>query len=418
MVSLAPASRPNRRLNSWIQSYLDYTNGSRGPVLFRKWTAITILAAALERRCWITTDDGRLNPNLYTILIGRPGVGKGVSISPAVDIYRGTRADDISVKPLFALAPKDATKEALVDYLASPEARRRRVFSGVEEEYNAALLAVPEFGSLIGDYNDKLLNFLNEVFDSTEPYRESRRGRSREASDQVVYIPRPIISLLAGTTPAYIASAFPPSAWDQGFMARTIMVYTSEVVHKPIFSGRKQDEELRHALSWDIRQLSLLSGEFQFSPDAVHMLETWFAAGMPPRPTHHRLHHYNTRRHVHLLKLCMVASVDRGNDLRIEVSDFEQARDFLLEVETLMPDVFMEMSGRSDEHVLKQLHWYSWNLYAKTRTPISRALLLQYLSTMVPSYQVQPILELAERSDLLEREAGSDQFIPRPKGLR
>ena len=372
----------------------------------------------MERRCYVTTGTGRLNPNLYTMLIGRPGVGKGNALGPGLDIYRALSGTDSHTGPIYSTAPKDATKEALVDFLASKPVRRRyqNPSTGMVEEYNAALLAVPEFGNLIGDYNNKLLDFLNDVFDSSEPYREVRRYRKAE---EQIYIPRPILSLLVGTTPSYIMSAFPPAAWDQGFMARTIMVYSSEAVRKPIFSRSEPDKELKHTLSEDLRKMSFLSGEFKLDPAVVETLEIWHDAGMPPIPSHHRLHHYNTRRIVHLLKLLMVASVDRGDSMEITFEDFEFARDTLLEVEQTMPDIFMEMSAKSDDHHLKQLQNYCWRVYLATnKTPVEESFLLKFLGTQVPTWQVDKLLDLAERSDLIARVAGTKTYIPRPRGIK
>jgi hypothetical protein len=114
----------------------------------------------------------------------------------------------------------------------------------------------------------------------------------------------------------------------------------------------------------------------------------------------------------------MVASADRAFDLTITEAYFESARDWLLEVEEHMPDIFIEMSGKSDDSHLKQLHWFAWSLYAKNSQPIKRSTLLQFLSTQVPSWAVEKMLDLAERSDLIQRQAGTDLFVPRPKGLK
>ena len=45
---------------------------------------------------------------------------------------------------------------------------------------------------------------------------------------------------------------------------------------------------------------------------------------MTPEPTHPKLRHYNTRRFAHLLKLSMIACVDRTDVLKLDVEDFNK----------------------------------------------------------------------------------------------
>ena len=70
-----------RRLGSWIESFLEYTEILPSPPLLRRWAAISYVAAALERKVWVRTMGSDLYPNLYTFLVGPPGVGKGVAIA-------------------------------------------------------------------------------------------------------------------------------------------------------------------------------------------------------------------------------------------------------------------------------------------------------------------------------------------------
>lgn len=60
-----------RKLRSFIDGFVEYTDGRGSPRIYRKWTAIFIVAAALERKAWITTTKGRLFPNKYIVLVGR-----------------------------------------------------------------------------------------------------------------------------------------------------------------------------------------------------------------------------------------------------------------------------------------------------------------------------------------------------------
>src|SRR6058998_1960543 len=72
----------SRRLSSWIDEFVEYTSHIDSPEIFRRWTAITTIAAVLEQKVWGWTTD-YVYPNMYTFLVGHPGVGKTRTIKAA-----------------------------------------------------------------------------------------------------------------------------------------------------------------------------------------------------------------------------------------------------------------------------------------------------------------------------------------------
>ena len=73
-----------RKLDDWLTSFMDYTASMSAPKLFRQWTGLSMLSAALERKVWIETELGHLYPNLYVFLVSPPGVGKTVLTSMSI----------------------------------------------------------------------------------------------------------------------------------------------------------------------------------------------------------------------------------------------------------------------------------------------------------------------------------------------
>jgi hypothetical protein len=145
------------------------------------------------------------------------------------------------------------------------------------------------------------------------------------------------------------------------------------------------------------------------------MIEAWAQDRCPPIPDHSKLQHYNGRRILHTLKLCMVAAVSRSGELNIKVEDVIRARDWLLHAEQTMPDIFREMVSRSDAQVIQELHFFLWKLWVKDRRPLHESRLIHFLSHRVPSDKVQRVIDVAERSNVIAREAGStNTYIPRP----
>src|SRR5437867_4059065 len=72
----------SRRTKSWIEDFVKFTASIESPEIFRRWTAITTIAAVLEQKVWAWTNDV-IYPNMYTFLVGHPGVGKSRTINEA-----------------------------------------------------------------------------------------------------------------------------------------------------------------------------------------------------------------------------------------------------------------------------------------------------------------------------------------------
>src|SRR5229473_1704407 len=76
-----------RKLASWIESFVDYTSNLEAAPIFRKWSAISVIAATLEQKVFVTTSSP-LYPNLYVFLVGHPGIGKSRAITSAASFIR------------------------------------------------------------------------------------------------------------------------------------------------------------------------------------------------------------------------------------------------------------------------------------------------------------------------------------------
>lgn len=380
--------------------------------MYRKWAAIVAIGACLERRVWTITAKGPTFPNLFVILIGRPGIGKSEAINGVRALVASTKIEGL-VDSACHLAPVDVTKASLYDYLSKakirktgpdPEAEALGVDQGFH--YHSAFLAVTELSDLIRDHDTALLGALHGLYDCLPFIEEERRYRA----DNPIKIPRPQISLLGGTTPAYISRTFPPSAWDEGFMARSILIYSSDMIEPDLFGSEEEvtDPYIARELVEDLRQIGTMVGRMQFSDDCKSAMKQWQRSGREPKPTHNRLEHYCTRRMRHAIKLSIIASADRGNDLVVTAEDFQQALAWMIEAEEAMPQIFMEMVGKSDGQVMAELAHFVRAQFESVMPglkaqPVRRGLLVNFLRNKVPSYQIDKIIETACEAEMIQK---------------
>ena len=311
----------------------------------------------------------------------------------------------------FHISPNNVTKAALVDSLEKAGTKKPLNNGANLLEYHSLLVPCGELGVLVPAHDLEFFSVLNFVFDNPRRYREERRTMSR-----VVDIPCPQLTILAGTQPGFLASLLPEEAWTMGFTSRLIMVYSCTGPKIRLFGPKKEKrEELFKSLAKGLANMGERYGELSWDEEAEHAIEDWAYSGCEPVPEHSKLAHYIPRRILHTLKLCAISAMSRGSTMRVTLQDVTRAKDWLLGVEQVMPDIFREMSGKSDLLVLQELHFFMWQAYAKNKKPLHEGMLIHFLTGKVPSEKIQRIIDIAEKSNMMIRHVGTKTYTPTPK---
>jgi hypothetical protein len=376
--------------------------------MFRRWAGVATIAAVLERKVWLRAFNRTLYPNLYTLLVGGPGVGKTDAIRNVIDFW-----NDI---PGLHVAPSSVSRASLTDALNSAE---RTILRPLDIEtpflkFNSLQVAATEFGTFLTAYDGEFLSTLNDLYDNVR-YNERKRSMKDE-----INIPKPNLSLIAGTTPAWLGGTLPETAWAEGFSSRLLMVYSGDRIKIDPFATEDKNPALRANLLADLRQIHELFGQISFDEKVVDLFRAWYTADCPPIPTHPKLEHYLPRRHIHFLKLCMVMSVSRSSEMVIRVEDFQAAQDLLLETEAYMPDVFKSMRYNSDANVIDEAYNFVWTAFTKEQKPIAEHRIINFLAQRMPSHSVAKVLEVMVDSDMLavasiSDERGRKTYRPTPR---
>jgi hypothetical protein len=328
----------NRKCPSWIERFVEHTVNLESSELYRKWSAIGMIAAVLEQKVWVDTGSP-LYPNLYTFLVGDAGIGKSRAIMAAAGIVR-------EALPEIYFGATSMTRASLSDYMNEA----KRFIANIPHapiEYNSLVVVADEFSAFMHEYDSALVSSLVEFYD-VNPYSEGRRvGTIR------IKIAKPQLNILTGSTPSNLIHTLKDYVWEQGLMSRVIMIYANDrplidVFHTP---PMPKPADLIH----DIKVINTLIGEFQYTDDFAKAMHNWKLLKLTPVPEHPKLTHYNTRRWAHLLKLTMIACVDRSNDLILEVQDFNRAMAWLLEAEGYMGLIFQVGSVVPDSRVMDEV---------------------------------------------------------------
>lgn len=368
---------------------MDYTANMPTPENFRLWTAISLVAAAMERKCWIETSMGKLYPNMYIFLIAPPGVGKTIMTSQAWKMMKGLSEHKV--------ASPSVTRATIVQEL--DEAKRVKSHKTGTITFNALYLCVNELGVLLPEYEMAMMNKLTDIYDG-HAYAESRRNEKHSVS-----IPAPLYNMLAAGTPGYFSHMLPEVAWEQGFMSRTLLIYSGDTLRMSLFGQTAADKEKLAVLLQDLRFIGNMYGEFAFSPEAAASIDNFYLAGhTETAPLHPKLQHYNTRRPAHLLKLMMAASMADGDDLIIKQSHYQTAFEWLTDAEAAMPQIFKAMNSGGDIQIMQEVWYYVFEQTRKTgKEGVPETAIIGFLSQRVPAEKIKWIFDVMKNAGLMEQ---------------
>lgn len=321
-------------ITNFMDSYLEYAKKTVAiPEIYHKWTACMAVSCMLGKRIFIPRGHLKVFPNLYVMLMGEPGTGKGV----ACDLVQGILQDaqyeyfaaDRSSKEKFLQDLADGISFNHTDMdslLASVPAGAGDSFLSTEPR--ECFILAEEFSDFIGQNNADFVAFLTKIWSFRGTYRyRLKTGRS-------VGITEPYINILAGSSSAAFALAFPPEIVAQGFLARLVLVageYTGKRETWPTSTDGALGKELSSFL---VRIKSSVQGEIHLSERALkdlELLDQNFGGVDDPR-----FRDYNVRRFTQLLKLCIVFCAARG-DTQLRIEDVERANALLCETEHFMP---------------------------------------------------------------------------------
>lgn len=162
-------------------------------------------------------------------------------------------------------------------------------------------------------------------------------------------------------------------------MSRTLLIFAEDhPIADDIFASvNTYHKDLAH----DMACIATCLGQCNIDLSYRDAYNSWRKGGLLPAPSHPRLKHYCARRGAQLLKLSMVASVDRSDDLTLTEDDFHRALGWLTGAEALMPYVFSNISSVQTVAMEEALV----GLEGKT---VSEGQIAHFLSARIPASQV------------------------------
>jgi hypothetical protein len=319
-----------RRFDNWIGAFVQYTEGVKSPEVYRRWSAASAVASALQRRVWMRLGRQNLYPNLYVLLIGDPGTGKSNAIKFARNVVRKL--------PPIHLTPARITAAAFYMELEEAKGTIINVFKGMDMyRYHALTAMVDEFSVFVRPGMGDFMSDLADLFDCPDPFE----SKTKHAGESV--FPNSWLNIIGGATSKYLKETWSGTVLDEGFPSRCIIVHSDDIVEVRLFDAdeeeaEKKDNEMQTELAKALEDIALMRGKFTWEEKAKAHMTSWHKDGLPPIPRDIRLQHYNHRRVIHAAKLAMICSAAKRDDQEILLEDLKDAKEMLLHAENHMTD--------------------------------------------------------------------------------
>lgn len=322
------------------------------------------IAAALQRRVWLGSERAPIFPNLYVILVGRPGIGKGLVIKQVNKILKHHKKEDkheqkwlelddkevddvkkmyTDRKPLMIpMAADSTTFEALVKSLA--QSTRRVAYDKLDPKtnkvvkdyytHNTICFSLEELSSLFQKNADKVTKYLLVGYDCGDYIYETKHHGTDIITDSCV-------NLFGGTTPAFMQESFDEKLIGDGFTSRTFYIFENQNRNSASFDlpeFSKEQLEAFDGLLKHVKDLNSLYGQCQYTPEAHEMMVKWWKEEQKQkRNTHPKLEAYYARKNMHVAKMAMIIHFsDNIADKNISVTDCETAIKALERIEKKM----------------------------------------------------------------------------------
>lgn len=357
---------------------------------YHEYVAYSLLATVLGKPHGIYFPMGtfKIFPNLWTILIGPSGTGKGEAIKTGLRIL--FLYDDT------LLFPSSFSESSLIDHLI-----------GLEEECRHGLIYYDEYHELASlldqDYNRSLKDTIIKLIDIV-PIKGAYRTKGK------YYIPRHCVNMISASTPAWFLPSVKHDLLKGGFFPRHILFYTRHKV-KPeemkVFIP-VPDDSLQLKLRNQLVQIKqACSGPMRMSKEASSFHAEKYAAM-------YRLLHgngiqpFNDRWRAHVIRFAMLIEAANSQKNVIRLESMERAWKIVNNLQMIMLDLLRNefadaICDGPDAKIVRRV-----KEILREKGEVSRGTLLGY--TRAGAFRLKPILkDMAETGEILCKEVKMDK---------
>ena len=293
------------------------------PDTFIIWSALSLVGAALKNNVYFQIGTYTLYPNMFIVLVGPPGVGKGASMNILEQMIIDTKPNQV-VNTLSDRITAERIIERIADgWSTAPQIKNMQFVLG-KNDHNCLLFS-SEIRVLLGA-SDWMLEFLEEAWSKTT-YEYQTKNKGNVAIDNMC------CSLLAASVPDFLRNVNREAHMviTGGFSSRCLFIYaenpSKDLPFPEPLKKNLKSKALYDNLVLDLQEIGTLRGEFVIDTGARLRFETFLRLNRAAssKDDSEAVANFRARIKAHILKLAMIFSVSRDNTLHISDMDMVNA---------------------------------------------------------------------------------------------
>ncbi len=326
--------------DSILAEYMKYTEGQESPVRFHTWVFLVMIASVLDRQISMDRGTFTVYPNLYCILVaGTAKCHKSTAISMGMDLLREMKKDPRS-KDIPRMFAQKITNERLLQFLG--EGAEIDEGSTHVRFKASGLIRASELSTFLGSnaMHSGLLASLVDLYDCRDEWDYETKSSGKDKLNNVY------INMIGASTEKWLRASLPIEAVGGGIMSRTIFVYAEEpkrLIPFPEDEIPEDFEDIKDRIINDLIHIQSLKGQFVFDDEAKEYFEEFYIKNAQESMENPGQDDFFSRWDNFVLKVAMLVSVSRKDELVLTKSDLQMAQSMLQDVRDAMTPVIDTM---------------------------------------------------------------------------
>lgn len=331
-----------RKLGDWLEGFLAYNEVEESPVVYFKWVGLSVIAAALQRRCYMQWET-KVYPNMFIILVGPAGGPRKTTAMRPGKIL-------MSNEPTIKLSADSITREKLIRRMAEVS-EIEQLSDGAVLKHSSFTVCSSEFTVFLGYKNEQFLADLTDLYDCADSWIYDTKG---SGTDEIVGV---CLNVLGATTPEHLQHALPVISIGGGLTSRFMYIYAEDKEKIIPFPFKTPDEQqLFEDLQHDLSVITQMNGQFLPTSDYLKLIGEWYVeAEKRPYILDPKFWAYNSRRRTHLVKVGMCMSASRDNNMLLDEEIFHKSLSWLKEAERKMERTYRGYGKKEYASVMPQV---------------------------------------------------------------
>lgn len=296
---------------NWINELIDASEAAETPSSWIYWAGISTISAVISPNVCINRGGVYLlSPNVFVILIGESGLGKGFPINVSKKLVR--LVDSTRV------ISGTNTIASILQVLANTKSDEK---SGVPKfKDSRGYIISGEFATLLQE-DKRALPTITELYDThfTEDWASSTKHSG------VDHLKNVNITLFGGSTPEHFTNVVPESDIKGGFMGRILTVYAEERSKvNPLDDTSAENNFPYDKLTEHLRLIAMVRGRFHYENlETREYWKDWYGT-IRSKKVHDPTGAVN-RLPDNVLKVAMCISLAKAPELILRKEDIQES---------------------------------------------------------------------------------------------